>query len=378
MTVDDSSPKFYMYASANTFVLPGPARQNGFFGRWFVIGGDATVLDDWNPVSEVLLRGASCIYRFVYIYMPLRHNDDQWSHLPATSASNEDTPIHLIVYVVRIQEADAGPSQVVNTTSVRLFAASTNCAFGRWSVLKGDGHISNIYSAVTTVTGLSLGINHFRWTVAYDYLHQYATETSVLRMPTADNIEVHSIQLTPTTDEYLSLLTTFKRTGENSAPLLSYVPSLKLTSIMIVPQMLRFKADKWIGTEYVSLRTILIPKVGKYVVCQLSSVISSLIILTTPKNQKRIIESGLPMIVSEQWTNVEDVSLHTIIKPEELQESVVHRQLSPVISSLITLITANTKNLKGFKSGNGTNSVFCVFCVFLVSPLLTLFYNSTS
>lgn len=61
--------------------------------------------------------------------------------------------------------AFAGNDRDLCVDNVRLSAEIPRYGVGRWTLLSGSGTIANEFDAYTTVTGLALGSNRFRWTV---------------------------------------------------------------------------------------------------------------------------------------------------------------------------------------------------------------------
>ncbi len=61
--------------------------------------------------------------------------------------------------------ANAGPDQTVCATSATLAGNAPATGVGTWTVVSGAGTFSNANSPSSTVSGLSLGANTFRWTL---------------------------------------------------------------------------------------------------------------------------------------------------------------------------------------------------------------------
>ncbi len=61
--------------------------------------------------------------------------------------------------------SNAGPDQTVAVNNTTLAATAPAFGTGTWSVIAGTGTFSNVNNPAATVTGLSPGINTFRWTV---------------------------------------------------------------------------------------------------------------------------------------------------------------------------------------------------------------------
>jgi gliding motility-associated-like protein len=72
------------------------------------------------------------------------------------------------VSIVLLQEpsaAIAGEDQNVNLPLAQLAAAAPTSGTGSWKVIMGTGIFENSQDPSTTVSGLSVGANVFRWTV---------------------------------------------------------------------------------------------------------------------------------------------------------------------------------------------------------------------
>jgi hypothetical protein len=77
--------------------------------------------------------------------------------------------------------ANAGADQSVGLNSATLAAtvAAPTGATGTWSVVSGNGTFANVNSPTTTVSGLSAGINVFRWTVTLSGCPSASDDVSV-------------------------------------------------------------------------------------------------------------------------------------------------------------------------------------------------------
>ncbi len=66
--------------------------------------------------------------------------------------------------------SNAGPDQTIciSTSSVTLAANSPTVGIGQWTVSFGTGTFANSFSPTTTVTGMSVGVNTYQWTIAND------------------------------------------------------------------------------------------------------------------------------------------------------------------------------------------------------------------
>jgi gliding motility-associated-like protein len=131
-------------------VLPFPGTQ----GTWTVVGGSGTFADPHAPNSAVsgLSTGAN-VFQWTVDYQTCGTQSDQvivTGYDPAQAA------------------ATAGPDQefCLPTNSATLTGdPAVAPATGTWTLVNGTGTITALHSPNTTVTGLSVGPNRFRWTI---------------------------------------------------------------------------------------------------------------------------------------------------------------------------------------------------------------------
>ena len=89
------------------------------------------------------------------------------NNAPCTPPTTTDD-ITIRVYDRNAAVANAGPDQnlCAPVASVTLAAnASTAPAIGTWTVIAGTGSFANANSPTTTVTGMSLGVNTYQWSI---------------------------------------------------------------------------------------------------------------------------------------------------------------------------------------------------------------------
>ena len=119
-------------------------------GEWSVISGSATITNPNNPNTTV--TGLS-----------IGTNQFRWTVSNGTCMANEAN-----VEIIREEAptiSDAGSDQEVCVSSATLNANNPLVGVGTWTVTEGSGIITNPNNPNSTVTGLSVGRNTFRWTI---------------------------------------------------------------------------------------------------------------------------------------------------------------------------------------------------------------------
>lgn len=123
-------------------------------GNWSLLSGSGTITDPAspNPLVTDLAVGVN-VFEWTVNNGPCGSSSDQTS---------------IIVYSPQQTDADAGPDQqICSTTSMVNLQANSLIApaTGLWTVVNGSGVFADPTSPTTTVSGLSLGTNTFRWTI---------------------------------------------------------------------------------------------------------------------------------------------------------------------------------------------------------------------
>jgi hypothetical protein len=145
-------PIFAVCSNAATLagVLPFP----GLSGTWTVVNGSGNFADANSPTTTV--SGLS-----------MGVNTFQWTVNYQTCGTQSDQ-----VQVTRFNPAQpaaaAGPDQQFCTpiTTVTMAAnTATAPAIGTWTVVNGTGTFANPNSPTTTVSGMGIGQNRYRWTI---------------------------------------------------------------------------------------------------------------------------------------------------------------------------------------------------------------------
>jgi gliding motility-associated-like protein len=144
---------FSVCGTTATMAAP-PMPYPGVQGTWTVISGSGTFANPNSPTTTVtgLSTGAN-VFQWTADYQSCGTRSDQvtvTSYNPAQAAAN------------------AGPDQdfCLPVTSATMAAnVATAPAVGTWTLVSGTGTITAPNSPTTTVTGLGIGVNRFRWTI---------------------------------------------------------------------------------------------------------------------------------------------------------------------------------------------------------------------
>ncbi|MFT3884137.1 MAG: gliding motility-associated C-terminal domain-containing protein [Flavobacteriales bacterium] len=125
-------------------------------GTWTLVSGTGTITDPHDPAS-----GVSDLVVGVNVFVWTVYNG------PCADGLTTDT-VRVILFDSRGLAANAGPDQDICTpvTSATMAAsAATAPAVGTWTVVRGTGNFADPHDRNTTITGLTVGENVFRWTV---------------------------------------------------------------------------------------------------------------------------------------------------------------------------------------------------------------------
>ena len=83
----------------------------------------------------------------------------------ANSCNTSSRPV-IITRVIPPTPAKAGNDSTFCSTNVKLKGNFATIGVGRWTVITGTGTITNQADSLSTVTGMGIGINTFRWTIS--------------------------------------------------------------------------------------------------------------------------------------------------------------------------------------------------------------------
>ncbi|MCO6482218.1 MAG: gliding motility-associated C-terminal domain-containing protein [Flavobacteriales bacterium] len=142
--------------SANSVTVTGTTPVAPATGQWTVIGGSGTITSPNSPSTTITDMGVGV-------------NVFQWTvtNGPCNFPSNS-AQVSISVYDGAMSTADAGPDQDLCTpiTSTTLEGSALIApGTGQWTLVSGTGVFADPADPATTVSGLSLGANVFRWTV---------------------------------------------------------------------------------------------------------------------------------------------------------------------------------------------------------------------
>ncbi|OWY24724.1 hypothetical protein BVG80_04955, partial [Sphingobacteriales bacterium TSM_CSM] len=145
-TTSNAGPDQTVCATSATLAANTPATG---VGTWTVVSGTGTFANANSPTSTV--SGLS-----------LGANTFRWTLPNGVCADSQDD---VIITRDDFTTANAGTDQTVCATSATLSANTPATGVGTWTVVSGTGTFANANSPTSTVSGLSLGANTFRWTL---------------------------------------------------------------------------------------------------------------------------------------------------------------------------------------------------------------------
>ncbi|HEY0977300.1 MAG TPA: gliding motility-associated C-terminal domain-containing protein [Flavobacteriales bacterium] len=142
---------------STTATLAGSVPTAPAVGTWTVISGSGVFSDPNAPNTSVSGLGFG-------------NNVFQWSvnNGPCANGSTNDQ-ITITRFDPSVNTANAGPDQQLctPTTAATMSASSAPPpASGLWTLVSGSGTIADPTSPTTSITGLAVGANTFRWTVS--------------------------------------------------------------------------------------------------------------------------------------------------------------------------------------------------------------------
>lgn len=138
-------------------------------GQWSLLSGSATILSPFTNSSSVTGIGTGT-------------NIFAWTVSNGNCVSNSATVA--LEYSGSITVANAGNDQTVCGSNATLNANQALIGTGSWSVIAGTGNFAAPNSETTSVSGLSPGLNVFRWIIS-----------NGVCSPTADDVSVTSVTI---------------------------------------------------------------------------------------------------------------------------------------------------------------------------------------
>lgn len=121
-------------------------------GVWSVVSGTGTVTSPTSPSTSVtgLLPGQSVTLRWTISNGPCATTNS------TVTISRDQDPTTAVV----------GPDLQICSDTAQLSANSPSIGSGTWTVLSGTGTFTNASSPNTMVTGVSLGLNKYVWSIS--------------------------------------------------------------------------------------------------------------------------------------------------------------------------------------------------------------------
>ncbi|MDQ3109621.1 MAG: SBBP repeat-containing protein, partial [Bacteroidota bacterium] len=146
-TTANAGPDQTICSSNTTLAGNTPAVGNGL---WTLVSGTGVIATPSSPTSA--LSGLS-----------VGSNVFRWTISNGTCPSSND----LVTINVDVNPtlANAGPDQTICSSSSTFAGNIPVTGSGFWSLISGTGTVTTPSSATSTVTGLSIGANVFRWTI---------------------------------------------------------------------------------------------------------------------------------------------------------------------------------------------------------------------
>ncbi len=148
--VDLCRPDTTYNMSGSTLVFPAS-------GTWTLISGSGSIVTPGSPTSLITGLG-------------IGDNAFRWTVSNGPCGSDTFDEVLIRVFDNRQDPALAGPDQSIciptfpNTVTLSGLPVIYP-ATGTWSLVSGIGNITSVGSAITTVTGLGVGVNTFQWTI---------------------------------------------------------------------------------------------------------------------------------------------------------------------------------------------------------------------
>jgi hypothetical protein len=120
-------------------------------GAWSLVSGTGTIASSTSATSTVTGLGAGA-------------NTFRWTI--SNGACTPSTDDVVITGFAIPTTANAGPDQNLCATTATLAGNVPSTGTGMWSLVSGSGNITSSTSATSTITGLGVGPNTFRWTIS--------------------------------------------------------------------------------------------------------------------------------------------------------------------------------------------------------------------
>jgi gliding motility-associated-like protein len=151
-TVANAGPDQTLCTTSNSTTLAGNTAVIGT-GTWTLVSGTGTITTPSSPTSAVTGLG-------------IGNNVFRWTIVNAPCASTTNDVTITIKDIPTV--ANAGPDQTIciSSPTVTLAGNAPTVGTGTWTLVSGTGTITTPSSPTSTVTGLAVGANVFRWTIS--------------------------------------------------------------------------------------------------------------------------------------------------------------------------------------------------------------------
>nr|MDQ3101714.1 hypothetical protein [Bacteroidota bacterium] len=153
--VANAGPDQEICTPISTVTLAANPPVASAFGTWSIVNGGGTITSVNSPTSTITS-------------LPVGVNIFQWTLTNGACGTTTDQ-VRIVVYNSANPVANAGPDQVICTPATGATLAGSNLIFpatGEWTLISGNGIITNPTQPNSTITGLTIGENIFRWTVS--------------------------------------------------------------------------------------------------------------------------------------------------------------------------------------------------------------------
>jgi len=154
--VSNAGPDQEICSSDPETTMQGSAIIAPASGFWQLVSGTGTIVDPTSPNTQVT---DLAIGENIFIWTV--------SNGPCANSLTEDL-MSIFVFDENNPDAGAGPDQEVCTPVTQATMAGTPYTFpatGTWTLVSGQGNISDPNDPATVITDLGLGVNTFQWEV---------------------------------------------------------------------------------------------------------------------------------------------------------------------------------------------------------------------
>jgi len=124
-------------------------------GYWVLVSGSGTMADAASPTTAIT-------------GLAIGENIFEWTVLNGPCGAPTADQVSIFLYDGNNPVADAGADQQICTPVTEAVMAGSTYTFpatGMWTLVSGQGTITDPTDPATTVTGLGVGVNLFEWTV---------------------------------------------------------------------------------------------------------------------------------------------------------------------------------------------------------------------